>query len=158
MVGGCAIGANAPRLACLPEAACAGGPSEGRAAQAKRVLVLDDQDMILEVACEMLMALGYEPEGAGDGRKAIEKYAAAMKDGRRFDLAIMDLIIPGGMGGKDAAREILAIDPEARLLASSGFVEDPVMVNPSQFGFKGVVPKPYNLAQLRKIVTDAIAR
>jgi DNA-binding NarL/FixJ family response regulator len=79
-----------------------------------------------------------------------------MESGDRIDLVIMDLHIPNGMGGKEAVKELLALDPEAKVLVSSGSGEDPAVSSFSKFGFKGMIIKPYTYLQLRQAVQDAI--
>ncbi len=113
-----------------------------------RVLVMDDEKIVSEIAREMLKELGYEVECAPDGVAAIARYDQARAQGRPFDFVIMDLTIAGGMGGKEAIRELLARDPTARALVSSGYSNDPVMANFAEHGFCGVITKPYRLSEL----------
>jgi CheY-like chemotaxis protein len=114
-----------------------------------KVLLMDDQEFILEITGEILIALGYQVETAEDGQKAIELYRRAKKRGKPFDVIIMDLTIPGGMGGKEALRKIKALDPEVTAIVSSGYSNDPVMSKPEDFGFMGVVSKPYTVRELQ---------
>ena len=75
-------------------------------------------------------------------------YRQAMVSGNPFKVVIVDLTVPGGMGGQETAKGILQIDPEANIIVSSGYADDPVMANYTDYGFKGIAPKPYNLARL----------
>ncbi len=121
-----------------------------------KVLVMDDEDMILDVAGGMLEHLGYEPSLARDGSEAIHAYVKAEDAGRRFDAVIMDLTIPGGMGGEEAARKILESYPDAKLIVSSGYSNDPVMASHARYGFRGVVVKPYRVEELSRVLSDVI--
>ncbi len=128
-----------------------------RPARRGRVLVMDDEEMIRELASEMLTHLGYECEAATDGNEAIARYKDAMGEGTPFDVVVMDLTIPGGMGGKEAIGALLAVDPHAKAIVSSGYA-DPVMADSSSYGFRGVVAKPYTVKELGRaldaLVTD----
>ncbi len=113
-----------------------------------RILVMDDEQVVREVAAEMLRHLGYEAETARDGAEAIAKYKKAQEAGRPYDAVIMDLTVPGGLGGKEAIRQLHEIDPEAKAIVSSGYANDAVMANFRQYGFDGVVSKPYSIQEL----------
>lgn len=104
----------------------------------------------------LLSRLGYVVETAADGAAAVERYAAAKESGRPFDLVIMDLTIPGGMGGKEALRELKRIDPGVKALVSSGYSNDRVMSDYERHGFLGVVAKPYDLAELSQVIASVI--
>ncbi|MEK6631601.1 MAG: ATP-binding protein, partial [Acidobacteriota bacterium] len=117
-----------------------------------RVLVMDDEDAIRDLAREMLGRLGYRVDVAADGREAIELYTEARKAGDGFDTVIIDLTVPGGMGGKDAIKALLALDPDATAIVSSGYADDPVMSEYQQYGFKGVMPKPFGVADLSRLL------
>ncbi|MBI4912949.1 MAG: response regulator [Acidobacteria bacterium] len=110
---------------------------------AGRILVMDDDPIILDTTREILEHFGFEVETALDGRSAVSAWETSLKEGKPFRAAIMDLTIPGGMGGKEAARGILALDPGALLMVTSGYNADPVMSRPREFGFSAVVSKPY---------------
>ena len=117
---------------------------------------MDDEENVREVATKMLMHLGYEVECAEDGEQAIRRYQEAIVGGRPFDLVMMDLTIPGGMGGKEAVQQILKIDPEAKVIVSSGYANDPVLADFRRYGFLGVVSKPYLLVVLSRAVEEAL--
>ena len=112
------------------------------------ILVVDDEEPVLELATGMLNKLGYQAQTAADGAEAIEKYRAAMANGHAFDAVLMDLTIPGGMGGRDAVGALLEIDPKARVVVSSGYSQDPVMGDYEKYGFVDVLPKPFLITQL----------
>ncbi len=114
-----------------------------------RILVLDDEAFIREVIGAMLKKMGCEVSFAAEGEGAVRSYREALRDGAAYDVVIVDLTIPGGMGGKEAAREILRIDPDAKIMISSGYATDPVMTNYEKHGFKGVVIKPYRFKSLK---------
>ncbi len=120
--------------------------------QAASILVMDDEEMVREVTTQMLKKMGFTVETASDGKQAMEMYKQAMETGNAFDALIMDLTIPGGMGGKKTLENILKIDPKAKAIVSSGYADDPVMANYTQYGFKGIAAKPYTMNHLQKVV------
>ncbi|WP_143170681.1 response regulator [Desulfopila aestuarii] len=115
-----------------------------------KVLVMDDEDMVGEIVCQMMMHLGYDATHVKDGKVAVDEYVRRFQNGNPFDLVIMDLTIPGGMGGKEAVMEILAVDPSAKVLVSSGYSTDPIMTNFGEYGFVGVINKPFDLASIQQ--------
>jgi len=121
-----------------------------------RVLVMDDEEMVREVLDSMLEHIGYEVEFAKDGIEAIEQYKRAKELGRPFDAVIMDLTIPGSMGGKEAIQKLLKIDPKVKAIVSSGYSHDPVMANFKKYGFKGVIAKPYKITTLSEVLHKVI--
>ncbi len=121
-----------------------------------RVLVLDDEDVVREVIGEILQELGYDVTYAVDGEMAVSEYRVAQEKGAPFAAVITDLTIPGGMGGLEATREILKIDPEARVIVSSGYATDPIMTDFATYGYKGRVEKPYRLEILQKVVEQVL--
>jgi PAS domain S-box-containing protein len=129
-----------------------GAPALG----AGRILLMDDEPMIRQVAGELLELLGYHVACAADGERAVELYRKAMEAGTRFDAVIMDLTVPGGLGGKAALERLLKLDPEVSAIVSSGHSADPVMSRHAEFGFKGVVAKPYNATELSRVLHDVI--
>lgn len=122
-----------------------------------RVLVVDDETGVLELASGMLRKLGYQPEAAADGAEAIVKYRAARDNGRPFDAVLMDLTIPGGMSGREAVGELLAFDGAARVIVSSGYSQDPVMSSYKSYGFVDVLPKPFVITQLGEVLKRVLA-
>ncbi len=113
---------------------------------------MDDDDLITDLAGELLSSLGYEVALAKDGAEAVTIYRNAKRQGRPFDLVVLDLTVPGGMGGKQTLSELLAVDAQVRAIASSGYSDDPVMSDPVRFGFNAVLPKPYDVKQLSRVV------
>jgi len=109
------------------------------------VLVMDDEATIRETAESLLNHLGYQVTTCSDGNEAIELYRRAWKNGHPYSAVIMDLTVPGGLGGKEAAARILAEFPEARLLVSSGYSNDSILSQYREHGFIGAIPKPYSL-------------
>ncbi|WP_457571652.1 ATP-binding response regulator [Desulfovulcanus sp.] len=113
------------------------------------ILVMDDEEMLRDVMAELLELCGCTVDFAADGKEAIEKYVSAKKNGKPFDVVIMDLTIPGGMGGKEAVKELLAIDPKAKVIVSSGYSTGHVMVKYNEYGFKGRLFKPFQMDDLK---------
>jgi len=122
-----------------------------------RILVMDDEEMVRDVGARMLTLLGYNVEFAEDGAEAIALYEHALDSGEPFDAVVMDLTIPGGMGGKEAIQKLREIDPDVRAIASSGYSTDPVMANYEEHGFAAVVPKPYQTQELGRAVHEVLA-
>jgi len=114
-----------------------------------RVLVMDDEEMIRNLAMEMIGSLGHEVTCAVDGKDAIEKFLEARESGRPFDAVILDLTIRGGMGGEQVIRKLLEIDPTVKALVSSGYSDSPVMSDYSHYGFAAFLSKPYRIDALR---------
>jgi len=126
-------------------------PAPLRKGQGK-VLVMDDEELIRNVSTAMLTQLGYEAYTATDGEEAITRYLQAQKDGQPFDLVIMDLTVPGGMGGKETIAHLRQIDPQVKAVVSSGYANDPIMANFKEYGFCGVAPKPFGLQELSELL------
>ena len=117
---------------------------------------MDDEVIIRRSAGKVLMRMGYEVEYAEDGEEAIEKYIEAKQGNKPFDAVIMDLTIPGGMGGKEAVEKLRDIDPGIRAVVSSGYSNDPVMSEHKKYGFRGVVSKPYSIDELADTLNKVI--
>jgi signal transduction histidine kinase/CheY-like chemotaxis protein len=122
-----------------------------------KILFMDDEDMIRDFAAELLKELGYTVAVAEDGKKAVQLYTEAKETGKPFTAVIMDITIPGGMGGKEAIKEIREVDADAKVIVSSGYAKDPIMSNYKEYGFVGVVPKPYNLEELSQELHRVLA-
>jgi PAS domain S-box-containing protein len=122
-----------------------------------RILVMDDEELVRGVSSQMLAYLGYEVETAADGAEAIEKYAAARAVKRPFDAVILDITVPGGMGGGQAIERLRAIDPDVRAVVSSGYSNDPIMADFRGRGFRGIATKPYDLRGLSRALRDVLS-
>jgi CheY-like chemotaxis protein len=121
-----------------------------------RVLVMDDDILVREVVGTMLRKLGYEPVFAQEGEEALALYAQGQNTGDTFAAVILDLTIPGGMGGMEAIQHLLAQDPQARALVSSGYADHPIMASYQDYGFQGVIAKPYKLSGLSEVLQKVI--
>ncbi|MEJ2031621.1 MAG: PAS domain S-box protein [Deltaproteobacteria bacterium] len=120
------------------------------------ILVMDDDEAVNEVATEMLHHLGYRVKTVCDGAEAVTAYRQALAAGEPFDAVITDLTVPAGMGGEEAVRRLLGIDPQAKVIVSSGYGNDPIMSDFARYGFKGVIPKPYRLTDLSKTLQEVL--
>jgi len=121
-----------------------------------RILVMDDEEAIRRLLELMMQQLGYEVECASDGAEAVELFARAKVSGRGFVGVLLDLTIPGRMGGKEAAAELRRIDPSAKLIVSSGYSDAPILSEFKKYGFDDVLRKPYTLAELSEVLTRVI--
>jgi len=129
---------------------------ESRPQSKGKVLLMDDEEMIREITAEILSTLGYEAEFAKDGEEAIDLYSKAWESKRPFDVVILDLTIPGGMGGKEAIRKLLDINPGVKGIVSSGYSNDPVMSEFSRYGFSAIITKPFKIEELDEILRKTI--
>ena len=111
--------------------------------------------MVREVIEQQLIALGHSAHLVHDGESAIATYQQLQVQGKPADLVILDLTIPGGMGGQETAHALLQIDPDAKIVVASGYSNDPIMANYRSNGFVGVIAKPFNLSELSHIVNTA---
>ena len=117
---------------------------------------MDDEEMIRSIAIEILEELGYTPQTCTNGDEAVQMYLEAMQAQTPFAAVIMDLTIPGGMGGKEAAEQIRAIDPTACLIVSSGYSSDTIMADYEKYGFHAALPKPYRALELAQVLNAAL--
>ncbi len=122
------------------------------------VLVMDDEELVRNVAMGMLKSLGYRVTIAADGKEALQKYREAIEKGDPFDVVIMDLTIPGGLSGKESIKKILDIDPEAVVIVSSGYSTDPIMAQYTRYGFKGRILKPFTLEDIKEELTRVLKK
>ncbi len=121
-----------------------------------KVLLLDDEDTVRSVTGKILHRLGYNVEFARNGMEAIEMYKKAKENGIPFDSVIMDLTIPGGIGGKEAIQELVLFDPEIKAIVSSGYTTDSIVSDYRKYGFSAFIAKPYKLSELSEILHDVI--
>lgn len=122
-----------------------------------RILVVDDEEIVREVAGEMLKTLGYDVDYASNGNEAIKRYMQALQAAEPFHAVIMDLTMPGGMGGTETVKKLREIDPDVKTIVSSGYSQDQVMANFRDFGFVGVISKPYKPSELGKTLHQILA-
>ncbi len=123
-----------------------------------RILIMDDDPIVREVLSAMLEQLGFESEEAQEGMEALRRYDQALAAGRPFAAVILDLTVPGGIGGREIVQKIRALDPEARAIASSGYSNDPIMAQPQAFGFSGVIAKPYRMEDVETVLRTVLRR
>ncbi|MBN2373103.1 PAS domain S-box protein [bacterium] len=119
-------------------------------------LLMDDEEAIRTLAGKMLKCLGYESKTASDGSEAIELYKEAKASGKPFDVVIMDITVPGGMGGKQMIKRLLEIDPDVRAIVTSGYSNDPIMAEFEKFGFIGAICKPYEISELETLIHEVL--
>lgn len=122
----------------------------------KRILVMDDDEMLGDIVLQMLDFIGFDAVHVKDGADAVSEYKKQQERNRGFDLVVMDLTVPGGMGGEEAVNEILAIDEHAKVLVSSGYANDPIMLNYKDYGFIGTLSKPFDLSAIKKTIEDVL--
>ncbi|TAN62593.1 PAS domain S-box protein [bacterium] len=139
------------REAVFEDAPVAFKANEGR----KRVLIMDDEDIVRKAVVEMTEHAGYGADGAANGQDAVDKYISAKALGSPFDLVILDLTVVGGMGGAEAMKKLIQADPNVKAIVSSGYSNDPVMSEYKAYGFRAVLVKPYSLAKLKEVLKEA---
>ena len=115
---------------------------------------MDDEAMVREVLGRIITHLGYEAEFARDGGEALEMFVQAHGFGQAFAAVILDLTVPGAMGGKETMARLLEIDPQVKAIVSSGYSDGPIMADFRKYGFSGVIAKPYKISELGKILQE----
>ena len=120
------------------------------------ILILEDDSLIRQLLVANLEREGYEVTETEDGVDTVARYIERYRSGNPYDLVIMDLSVPKGMGGARAIKEILNIDSEVKAIVSSGYSDDPAMADPKSFGFSGVLPKPYQPNELISLVSGIL--
>jgi len=123
-----------------------------------RVLVMDDDEVVADVASRQLDRLGYLPEVVFDGTEAIAVYQEALYTDHPFDVVLMDLTIPGGLGGAETIKKLRELDPEVKAIVSSGYSNDPIMANFQQYGFRACIVKPYKMQELSQTLHQVMNR
>ncbi|MGC8829027.1 MAG: CHASE domain-containing protein [Verrucomicrobiia bacterium] len=124
----------------------------------KRILIMDDEENICILVEAILERFGLNVETSLNGEDAIRKFLSAIRAGMPYDLVILDLTIQGGIGGKDVLVELKKHDPNVKAIVSSGYSFDPIMANYKQYGFAGVIQKPYSADELKEIVVDLLRK
>lgn len=123
-----------------------------------RVLIMDDDTLILRIGLRLLQFLGYEADSARDGSEALKLYKNASIKKNPFNAVLIDLSVPVGMGGKEMMKQLLEFDPEAKGIVATGHSSDPAVHNPQQFGFSGVIAKPFKIEELASVLETVIGK
>ncbi|MBA4394269.1 MAG: hypothetical protein C0407_12030, partial [Desulfobacca sp.] len=123
-----------------------------------KILIMDDEEIVREVASEIVQYLGYEVQTASEGGEAIEFFRKAQENKTPFSAVILDLTIRGGIGGKETMEKLLEINPEVKALVSSGYSDDPIMANFQEYGFKGIISKPYKIQDMQNILSRVLKK
>lgn len=128
------------------------------AARKGKILVMDDEELVRNVAKEMIKVLGHEVQCAADGKMAIEMFCHARESGSPFDVVVLDLTVKGGMGGEEAVRKLVEIDPEVVAVVSSGYANNTVVADFQAYGFSAFLNKPYKIDTLRDCLNKSITQ
>jgi PAS domain S-box-containing protein len=121
-----------------------------------KILLMDDQPSLRRMGTVMLERLGFDADCAEDGAEAVAMYSRAIEEGAPYRAVVLDLTVPGGIGGHEALDTLLDIDPHITALASSGYSDTLTLARYREYGFTAILPKPYTLAELRQALTDAL--
>lgn len=131
-------------------------PTVTAAAKSARVLLMDDEPSIQRIVSHVLQRMGLEVVAVSEGATALREFSVAQHKGRPFDLVLLDLTVPGGMGGREVIDLIRKLDQKVPAIVSSGYSDDPVMANFRHYGFQAVVGKPYDVTQLAEVVNQLL--
>ena len=123
-----------------------------------KVLLMDDEQIILDVTGEILTFLKYDVMSAKDGQAAIDLYKKEKAAGSPFDIVILDLSVPNGLGGKETIELLRNVDPEVKAVVSSGYTNDPVVQDFSRYGFSEKLTKPYNIQEMKNLLERVIKK
>lgn len=122
------------------------------------ILLMDDDATLRGLIASRLTHLGYSVTQAESGEEAIVRYEEAMAAEIPFDAVILDLVVPNGMGGEDALKKLLVIDPDVRAIATSGYVGQPSMTAFWAAGFKSILAKPFQARQLAQVLQEVLEK
>jgi signal transduction histidine kinase/ActR/RegA family two-component response regulator len=122
-----------------------------------RVLLMDDEESVRRLGAALLLRMGLLTETVADGAAAVKEFSEARSAGHPYDLVILDLTIPSGMGGREAMEHIRKLDPQVPAIVSSGYSNDPVLADFARYGFQAIVPKPYEVSLLMETVKRLLA-
>ena len=117
---------------------------------------MDDEKLILGLIMKILTHLGYQVDTAMDGKQAISMYKKAKLSDSAYDVVILDLTVPGGMGGKETIKKLLQIDPDVKAIVSSGYSDDRIITDHKKYGFINAIKKPYNATKLGEVLHKVI--
>lgn len=123
-----------------------------------KILIMDDEPIIRDITAHSLAQYGFEVHTTADGEDAVERYRQSYEAGAPFDLVVIDLTVPGGMGGQEMIKHLRRINPNVKAIVSSGYHNAPIMSNYKEYGFRGVVPKPYKVQDLFQTVKNVLQR
>lgn len=123
-----------------------------------KVLLMDDEQIILDVTGEILAFLKYDVMSAKDGQAAVDLYKKEKDAGSPFDVVILDLSVPHGMGGKETISMLRSVDPDVKAVVSSGYTNDPVVQDFSRYGFCERLTKPYNINAMKNLLDNVIKK
>jgi two-component system cell cycle sensor histidine kinase/response regulator CckA len=121
-----------------------------------KVLIMDDDVIVRTVAETLLTKMGYTTVGVSNGRQALAMYEQALSVGAPFLVTIMDLTVPGGIGGKETVKKLREIDPQAKVIAFSGFSNDPIFTDFRKYGFDGALPKPFSIEEFLRAIASVL--
>ena len=123
----------------------------------KRILVMDDEELVRLFAEKMLDKLGYAVETVREGEAALRRYKEAKESGQPFSLVILDISVDKGLDGKETIQALREYDPEVTAVVSSGYTTDPVMADYEAFGFQGRISKPFELDEIIEVLQSQIS-
>ena len=132
-------------------------PASLRSASRPKILLMDDEESVREVCAEMIRYMGCEVSHARSGEEALEKFRESRRNGSPYDVVILDLTVPGGMGAVEAVNELRAADPAIKAVVSSGYSDDPSIARFEEFGFRGAVKKPFQFAELEETLKRVLS-
>ena len=135
-----------------------GRTGSGSVSPRARVLFMDDKEIVRAAVSEVLHELGYDVECAVEGAAALELYRRARDAGMPFDVVVLDLTVAIGMGGREAIEKLLEVDPSAKIIVSSGYPNDPVIIDYATYGASAVIIKPYNSSELDAVLEKVLHR